>query len=58
MRDNFLTFSRVVIVEERIESQVKKGKLPCVFGASGGGNKPYSNFQKKKDGEANAIMGG
>lgn len=36
---------------------MKKGKLSCVANASCGGKNLYSNFQKKKEGEANAIMG-
>lgn len=54
----FPLFYNVVTSGEWIEIHVKKGKLPCVTNASGGGKNPYSNFQKKQEGETNAIMGG
>lgn len=54
---NFLTFSKVVFVGEQIESQVKKGKLPCASSASSRGKKPYSNFPNNPEGQTNAIMG-
>lgn len=53
---NFPLFSNVVTADERIESHVKKGKVPCATNASGGGEKTYSNFPKNKEGEANVVM--
>ena len=44
---SFPTFAEVVSVGERIESQIKKGKLPCAANASGGMKKPYPNLPKK-----------
>lgn len=55
VRASFPTFSEVVSVGESIEIQVKKGKLPCATNTSCGGKKSYSNFQKKKEGEANVV---
>lgn len=46
----FSTFFKVVYVGEQIESQVKKGKIPCATGSSNGGKKPYSNFHKNPEG--------
>ncbi|XP_050918555.1 uncharacterized protein LOC127135984 [Lathyrus oleraceus] len=53
---SFPTFAEVVSVGERIESQIRKGKLPCAASASGGMKKPYPNLPKKPEGQTNAIM--
>lgn len=58
VRSSFPTFVVVVFVGERIESQIRKGKLPCTTNASGGMKKPYPNPPKKLEGQTNAIMGG
>ncbi|XP_050896124.1 uncharacterized protein LOC127102839 [Lathyrus oleraceus] len=55
---SFPTFAEVVSVGERIESQIKKGKLPCAANASCGVKKPYPNLPKKPEGQTNAIMRG
>lgn len=54
----FPTFSEVVNVGEKTEIQVKKGKPTCASVASSGWTSPYYNFQKKKEGETNVVMGG
>lgn len=54
---SFPNFFEVFFVGERIEDQVKKGKIPYVAIASNGGKKQYFNFPKKPEGEVNAIMG-
>lgn len=53
---SFSTLSDIITFGERIESHINKGKLPSTASASSGGNKPYSNFIKNKEGEANVIM--
>ncbi|XP_050914634.1 uncharacterized protein LOC127129510 [Lathyrus oleraceus] len=53
---SFPTFAEVASVGERIESQIKKGKLPCAANASSGMKKPYPNLPKKPEGQTNAIM--
>lgn len=53
----FSTFSKVVTAGERIESNIKNGKFPNTIGALSGENKPYSNFHKRKEGDANSIVG-
>ncbi|XP_050889533.1 uncharacterized protein LOC127094799 [Lathyrus oleraceus] len=57
-RSSFPTFAEVVSVGERIESQIRKGKLPCASNASNGMKKPNPNLPKKPEGQTNAIMRG
>lgn len=53
---SFWSFFDVVAARERIESHVKKGKLPSTANASVEAKKSYSNFPKKKEGETNIMI--
>ncbi|XP_050889649.1 uncharacterized protein LOC127094936 [Lathyrus oleraceus] len=55
---SFPTFAEVVSVGERIESQIKKGKLPCAANSSSGMKKTYPNLPKEPEGQTSAIMRG
>lgn len=46
-------FYDLVVVGERIESDLKSGKIPSVVGTSNGAKKLYVSFAKKKEGETN-----
>lgn len=54
---SFSTFYDIVTIGERIESHIKKQKLPNTTNASSGAMKPYANIPKKNDGEVTVVMG-
>lgn len=49
-------FFNLVIIGERIERNMKNGKLPGTIGATNEIKKSSSNFHKKKEWDTNAIM--
>lgn len=48
-------FSDLIIIDERIENNLKNGKLQGVAGTISKIKKPSSNFHNKKEGETNIV---
>lgn len=55
IRSTSASFSDLVVPGERIENDLKTGKIQGPTVASNGTKKPYSGFSKKKEGETNAA---
>lgn len=51
-------FADLVTIGDKIEKGLKDGKIQSNVGTSNAQKKYFGGFQKKKEGETNAIMGG